>query len=79
MSTHMTIDTFLTEFQDLMQRDDPIGVNDILKNMEEWDSMAMMACMAWFDTKLDLKFPYKIFTQQSTVQDIINLAEGRIA
>lgn len=79
MSIHMTIDTFLTEFQDLMQRDDPIGVNDILKDMEEWDSMAMMACMAWFDARLALKFPYKTFTQQSTVQDIINLAEGRIA
>lgn len=79
MSTHMTIDTFLTEFQDLMQRDDPIDANDILKDMEEWDSMSMMACMAWFDAKLDIKLPYKVFTQQTTVQDIINLAQGRIS
>lgn len=79
MSIHMALDTFLSEFQDLMQREEPVGINDVLKDMEEWDSMSIMACMAWFDAKLDIKLPYKTFMQQTTVQDIINLAQGRIS
>lgn len=75
----MTIDEFLTEFQDLLQRDDPLTVDTILQNIEEWDSMSVMACMAWFDVKFGIKLPYKTFAQQTSVQGVINLAEGQIA
>lgn len=75
----MTIDNFLTEFQDLLQRDESVSPYDILEELEEWDSMSMMACMAWFDVKLGITLPYKAFAQQNTIQDIIDLAQGQIA
>lgn len=75
----MTVDEFLTEFQDLLQCDEPVHIDGILKNMDEWDSMSMMACMAWFDAKFGIKLPYKTFARQTTVRGIIELMEGRIA
>ncbi len=41
----MTIEKFLEDFQDLLQRDDPITMDTPLRDMEEWDSLAVMSCI----------------------------------
>lgn len=74
----MTVNEFLAEFQDLLQRDEEIVPSTVLSDMEEWDSMSIMACMAWFDVKFEVKMPYKVYAEQETVQDIIALSNGRI-
>lgn len=74
----MELAKFLEEFQDLLQRDDPIHVDDPLKEMEEWDSMSVMACMAYFDKRFGMKVAYKAFIPLKTVRDIIALAKGNI-
>lgn len=75
----MTTDEFLVEFQDMLQRDDAVDIDMVLKDIEEWDSMSVMACMAWFDMKLGIKNPYKTYAAQKTVRDLIKLADGKIA
>lgn len=75
----MSINEFLDELQDLLQRDTPLAVDDVLEGMEEWDSMAIMSCQVWFETRLEIRHPYKFFQAQKTVQDLINASEGKIA
>ena len=75
----MTIDDFMTELQDIFQRDDEIHPNDALEDMEEWDSMAIMACMVWFESRLGIKQPYNFFMEKKTVQDLIDAGQGQIA
>lgn len=45
----MHLDKFIPIFQDLLQRDEPVFATDTLADMEEWDSLAIMALIAWFD------------------------------
>lgn len=75
----MTIEEFMTELGDIMQRDEPIGPDDTLADMEEWDSMSIMSCMVWFENHLSIRQPYNFFAQMKTTRDLINAAEGKIA
>lgn len=75
----MTIDDFMTELQDILQRDEEIHPNDALEDMEEWDSMSIMACMVWFESRLGIKQSYNFFMEKKTVQDLIDASKGQIA
>lgn len=75
----MTTAEFLTELQDILQRDEEIHPDDALESMEEWDSMAIMSCMVWFESRLGLKHPYNFYLEKKTVQDLIDAGEGQIA
>ena len=41
----MTISEFLEELRDILQRDTAVSADDVLEDLEEWDSMAIMACL----------------------------------
>lgn len=75
----MTIDEFMTELQDILQRDEEISPQDQLEDMEEWDSMAIMSCMVWFESRLGLKHPYNFYLEKKSVQDLIDASGGQIA
>lgn len=75
----MTIDEFMTELQDILQRDEEIHPNDRLADMEEWDSMSIMSCMVWFESRLGLKHPYNFYLGKKTVQDLIDVGKDQIA
>lgn len=75
----MTVEEFLEEFQDLLQRDDPVSLDSVLKELEEWDSMSVMACMVWLDKRFDQKYSYAEIGQLATVQDILTLTKGAVA
>ena len=75
----MKVKDFLIEFQDVIQSDDELFTDTMLIDLEEWDSMAIMACMAWFDVKLGIKVVFNDFLPIDTVQDVINLSQGKIA
>lgn len=42
---------FIDVFLDLLQRDDPVSADTELADIPEWDSMAIMAVMAYADKK----------------------------
>lgn len=75
----MTIDEFLTELLDILQRDEPLNADMELNAVEEWDSMSVMACQTWFNMKFGIMVPYKKFAKMKTVRDLIDAAEGHIA
>ncbi len=74
----MIINEFLVEFQDILQTEDAITAETLLEELEDWDSMSIMACMTWFDIKLGVKVAYNDFRPLKTVQDIIALGQGKI-
>ena len=69
---------FLEELQELLQRDDPIAPDMLLQDMGEWDSLAVMSCMAYFDRKFNVKTKISQYQQLRTVSDLIALAGGAI-
>ena len=69
---------FLEDLRDLLQRDDPIDPDMELRNIEEWDSLAMMSCIAYFDKHFKMKTTISQFMQLRTVSDLIALSGGEI-
>jgi len=65
---------FLEELRDLLQRDDPIDPDMVLRDMGEWDSLAVMSCMAYFDRKFNVKTKISQYERLRTVADLIALA-----
>ena len=45
----MTRKEFLEKLQDVLERDEEITEDMVLADMEEWDSLAAMAVMAFFN------------------------------
>jgi len=75
----MTAEKFLQDFQDLLQRDDPVTMSTLLRDMEEWDSLAVMACIAYLDKKFGVKTTFASYRELRTVDDIAALTGGAVA
>ncbi len=71
----MNKEQFLTELQDVLQRDDPVLENDVLADYDEWDSLSKMATMAFFDKNFGVKISLKEIGELKTVKDLLNLAK----
>ena len=61
---------FFEILQDILQTDTPINIEMQLKGMEEWDSLSIMSCIAFFDKELGVK------TRFSQYKDIVTV-EGK--
>ena len=75
----MTTEKFLEDFQDLLQRADPVTMDSRLEDMEEWDSLAVMACIAYLDKKFGVKTTFASYQELLTVADIAALTQGAVA
>ena len=75
----MTVEQFLTDVQDLLQRDDPVTMETPLRDMAEWDSLAVMACIAWLDKQFGVKTTFASYRELRAVDDIVALAGGAVA
>ena len=53
--------------------------NDILKNYEEWDSLAQMALVAYFDKNFNKKLSMNDFEKLKTVTDLMKLTGENIS
>jgi hypothetical protein len=53
----MTGEEFLKKFQDMLQRLDPLNMEDKLEDLEEWDSLSMMATSAFFTANFRKEIP----------------------
>ena len=70
----MTRDEFLTEMQDVLQTEDVLNAETVLSDLAEWDSLAMMATMAFLDKNFGIKVGLKDFKEMSTIADIMGKA-----
>lgn len=75
----MTQAEFLEALQDMLQRDDAVEMGCVLKNMEEWDSLAFMAIIAFYDQQFGIRLTFENLLPCVSVADIAALSEGNIA
>ena len=67
----MTKEEFLVEMQDVLQTDEVLTVETVLGDLAEWDSLAMMATMAFLDKNFGVKVGLKDFKEMSTMADLM--------
>lgn len=70
----MTSQEFLEMFRELIQTDRAVGMDTPLAEIEEWDSMAMMAFAAHFDARYGLEVPFDQLGMCLTPRDLCKLA-----
>ncbi|MFT4302895.1 MAG: phosphopantetheine-binding protein [Desulfovibrio sp.] len=70
---------FFSVLQDILQTDTPITLATCLTEMEEWDSLSIMSCIALFDKELGVKTRFAQYKDVKTVADLVDLGEGKIA
>lgn len=72
----MNSQEFITIFQELIQEETPINLSTPLESLEAWDSMAIMALVAWFDVEQQKKVSFEDLQDLETVGDIARLVPG---
>lgn len=70
----MEKETFLTDLQDLLQREEECKQGDLLDSYDEWDSLSKMSVLAYFDQKLGKKIDAEVLDSLKTVDDLVKLA-----
>ena len=70
----MTKEEFLGEMQEVLQTDDTLTAETVLGDVAEWDSLSMMATMAFLDKNFGVKVGLKDFKEMSTVADLMSKA-----
>ncbi len=70
----MTRDEFLTEMQDVLQTDAELTADTVLADLDEWDSLSIMATMAFLDKHFGIKMKLADFRALSTLGDIMDKA-----
>lgn len=66
----MTKEEFVEQMQDVLQTDADLTMVTTLNELDEWDSLAMMATMAFLDKNFGAKVSIKDFREMQTVGDI---------
>ncbi len=66
--------TFLKEMQDVLQCEDELDFNMKLKDIEEWDSLSIMATIEFLDLNFGVKTKIVDYTQMKTVEDLAQKA-----
>jgi acyl carrier protein len=67
---------FIDIFKDVIQSDSDIAMDSTLEGIEEWDSMAMMALIAYFDVKLGITVTFDQLHALKCVRDVALLIPG---
>ena len=74
----MTKAEFLVDFQDVLQRDDPVIEDMVLADLDEWDSLSKMATMAYFKGHFSIAITLDTLGKLEKVSDLITLAGENI-
>lgn len=67
----MTKEELLEQMQDVLQTDVELKEDTVLGDLDEWDSLSMMATMAFMDKHFGVKLGIKEFKSMQTMSDII--------
>lgn len=70
----MTRDEFLTAMQDVLQRDEALSFEMELKDIEEWDSLSVMATMAFLEKSFGVKTTINDYRSMKRIDDIAKKA-----
>ncbi len=66
----MTKEEFMVEMQEVLQTETELNADTVLADLDEWDSLSIMATMAFLDKHFGVKMKLADFRALSTVGDI---------
>lgn len=70
----MTNEEFLSKMQDVLQTEDELSLETVLDDLAEWDSLSVMATMAFLDKDFGVKTTMKDYKNMKTIGDIAQKA-----
>lgn len=70
----MTREDFLNEMVEVLQTEDEISFDTVLADLAEWDSLSVMATMAFLDKSFGVKTTMKDYKEMKTIGDIAKKA-----
>ncbi len=70
----MTKEEFLTEMQDVLQTEEELSFETVLDSLDEWDSLSVMATMAFLEKSFGVKTTMKDYKDMKTIGDIAKKA-----
>lgn len=70
----MTNEEFLSKMQDVLQTEDELSFDMILGDLAEWDSLSVMATMAFLDKNFGVKTTMQDYKLMKTIGDIARKA-----
>ncbi|KAF5064509.1 Acyl carrier protein [anaerobic digester metagenome] len=63
---------FLEQFTELLEMEQPVKLNDIFREYENWDSLAYLSVISFVDEEYGIVIPREEFGKMKTVKDIID-------
>jgi len=66
----MTKEEFIEQMQDVLQTDVELTMETVLADLEEWDSLSMMATMAFMSKNFGVSLKLTDFKAMQTIGDI---------
>ena len=66
----MSKEDFLVKMQDVLQTDAELKMETVLDELDEWDSLSMMATMAFLDKEFGLKLKISEIKAFASIGDI---------
>ena len=66
----MTKEEFIEQMRDVLQTDAELTMETVLADLDEWDSLSIMATMAFLDKNFGVKTTIKDYREMSTIGDI---------
>jgi len=70
----MTKEEFLTQIQDVLQREEPVSFDCKLEDLQEWDSLAMMSVSAFLNINFGVTVSFADLKAMQTIEDIYKKA-----
>ena len=62
---------FLKLFQEVLEKEDnSLNVEDEFRNLNEWDSLAVLSVLAMINEEYDITIPRNDFDKLKTIQDL---------
>lgn len=74
----MTKSEFLAALQDMLQTDTELAEATPFAGLEEWDSLAFMVLIAFFDKNFNKKLTFEDLTACKTPADLMQLSGGAL-
>jgi len=72
----MTKEEFIEQMQDVLQTDAELTMETVLADLDEWDSLSIMATMAFLDKNFGVKVKIADLKTLATIGDIAAKAGG---
>ena len=66
----MSKEEFLVQMQDVLQTETELAMETVLDELDEWDSLSMMATMAFLDKNFGVKLKIADIKALETIGDI---------